>query len=130
MRITQKSVISFAAALGVLLGAVPALAHHGVALYDARKTVTIMGTVTAFSFANPHSVIFLSVKDHDGSIEKWQAELTSPNFLGRAGWNSHTLKMGDEVTISGHPAKTGAKSAWVTKVILPGGRELDSDGEN
>lgn len=125
-----KPLILLAAALCFLGASAPAFAHHGIARYDTKKTVTVMGRVTEFRFANPHSIIFLSVKDSAGNIEQWQGELTSPNFLGRSGWSSHTLKTGDEVTLSGHPAKTGAKIAWVTKVILPDGRELDSDGEN
>jgi len=125
-----KPLIVLTAALGFLGAFVPAFAHHGIARYDTKKTVTVMGTVTEFRFANPHSIIFLNVKDRAGNVEQWQGELTSPNFLGRTGWSSHTLKTGDEVTLSGHPAKTGAKIAWVTKVILPDGRELESDGEN
>lgn len=129
---TKPFILSAAIATVTLL-ATPrlALAHHGIAVYDMKKMITIMGTVTDFRFANPHSIIFLSVKDGNGMVESWEAELTSPNFLGREGWNSHTLKMGDEITVSGYPSKKpGAKSAWVTKIILPGGRELDSDGEN
>lgn len=125
-----ESVVLFTAALAFLTASAPAFAHHGIARYDTKKVVTVMGTVTEFRFANPHSIIFLSVKDTAGNVQQWQGELTSPNFLGRSGWNSHTLKTGDEVTLSGHPDKTGAKIAWITKVILPDGRELGSDGEN
>jgi hypothetical protein len=126
----SRTLIILAAAISLLGASVPVFAHHGIARFDTKKTVTVIGTVTEFRFANPHSVIFLNVKDSAGNIEQWQGELTSPNFLGRSGWSSHTLKSGDEVTLSGHPSKTGEKVAWVTKVILPGGRELESDGEN
>ena len=124
-----KRPIWLTAAFWLLMNCAPVFAHHGVALYDNKKMVTIMGTVTEFRYANPHSFIFLDVKGR-GGIEKWQGELTSPNFLGRSGWSSHTLKSGDEVTLSGHPAKTGAKIAWITRVVLAGGKELDSDGGN
>jgi hypothetical protein len=128
-RMKFRSLKILAAALTLLGVSVPTFAHHGIARFDTKKTVTVVGTVTEFRFANPHSIIFLNVKDNAGNIVQWQGELTSPNFLGRSGWSSHTLKSGDEVTLSGHPSKTGDKVAWVTKVILPGGRELESDAE-
>ena len=40
------------------------LAHHGVSAYDVLNPVTIKGTVTEFVLQNPHSMLFLDVKDH------------------------------------------------------------------
>jgi hypothetical protein len=114
-------------AVACLVLGVSAQAHHGVAVYDASKTITLMGTVAEFHFANPHTIIYFEVKDPNGSMEQWQGELTSPNLLERYGWNSHSLKMGDRITVLCHPARTGAKSAWVTKIVLPSGQELDAD---
>ena len=127
MKIPIRSLIA-AAALLILTASVGA--HHGVAVYDSSRTITFMGTVSEYHFANPHTIIYVDVKDRNGTVEKWQGELTSPNSLERLGWSNHSLKMGDQITVTGHPARTGAKSTWVTKVILPGGRELEADTEN
>jgi hypothetical protein len=100
------------------------LAHHGQAAYDTTQTVTIKGTVTSFKFTNPHCIVSLDVKDDKGQKQQWQGELTSPNHLVRAGWTSQTFKAGDEVTLTGYRAKTGANSMWITKVFLGNGEEM------
>lgn len=100
------------------------LAHHGQAAYDTTQTVTIKGTVTSFKFTNPHCIVSLDVKDDKGQKQQWQGELTSPNHLVRAGWTAQTFKSGDDVTLTGYRAKTGANSMWITKVFLGNGEEM------
>src|SRR4029077_6668687 len=100
----------------------PALAHHGRATYDETKLATIMGTVSAFQFSNPHAQLFLDVMNDKGKIEKWIGEGTSPNMLVREGWDRKTLKPGDQITATGHPARNGAYSLRIEKIILPNGR--------
>lgn len=106
--------------LSVLLLLTPAFAHHGQAGYNNTTTMTVSGTVTDFSFLNPHCIVSFDVKSEKGEMEKWQGELTSPNHLIRAGWNSHSLKPGDKVTITGFRAKSGANSLWITKTVVNG----------
>jgi hypothetical protein len=100
------------------------LAHHGQAAYDVTQSVTIKGTVSNFKFTNPHCIVSLDIKDDKGQKQSWQGELTSPNHLVRAGWTAQTFKSGDEVTLTGYRAKTGANSMWITKVILGNGEEM------
>lgn len=108
-----------------------AWAHHGDAGYDVTKMITVKGTVTDFEFANPHVEIALDVKNEDGAVEKWQAEMNSPNILARAsGWNRNTLKAGDQVVLEGHGAKHGLKVIRVEKVSLPDGTEIFPKGGN
>ena len=70
----------------------PLVAHHGTAAFDTSTTVTLMGTMSDFQFVNPHVQLFFDVKNDNGEVEHWQAELTAPNKLLRAGWTKHTLK--------------------------------------
>jgi hypothetical protein len=112
-------------AVGFLTISVPLFAHHGTASYDTSKTVTVKGTVTDFQFINPHVLLFLDVKDDNGNVQKWQGELTSPNHLERAGWTRTSLKLGDQITISGFPAKSGANSIWISKVLQADGTPLN-----
>lgn len=116
-------------AASVLLVPTLMLAHHGQAAYDVTQTVTIKGTVTGFKFTNPHCIVSLDVNDKNQKQE-WQGELTSPNHLVRAGWTAQTFKPGDEVTLSGFRAKTGANSMWITKVVLGNGEEMKLGGGN
>lgn len=97
-----------------------AFAHHGQAGYNNKQPVTVSGTVTDFSFLNPHCIVSFDVKDDKGELQKWQGELTSPNHLIRAGWSARSLKAGDAVTITGWRAKSGANSLWITKTIVNG----------
>ncbi len=105
-----------------------ALAHHGRAGYDASRVFTIMGTVSAFQFSNPHAQLFLDVKGGKGKIEKWVGEGTSPNMLVREGWDRKTIKPGDQITATGHPARDGSNNMRIEKIVLPNGRELTFEG--
>lgn len=102
----------------------PLSAHHGSANYDTSKPVSVKGTVTQFEFINPHSAIYLDVKDDKGNADKWLIECDSPNNLARAGWTRDSLKPGDQVTIVGNRLKDGSKVMRLQKVIFPDGREL------
>ncbi len=81
-------------------------AHHGTAAYDTAKVVTVKGTM------------------NKGEVEKWQAELTAPNKMSRAGWDKHTLKPGDSITASGYVTKGGAHTMWINKLLGPDGEDL------
>ena len=111
--------------VGFIAISVPVFAHHGTASYDTSMMVTVKGTLTDFKFINPHVLLFLDVKDQKGNLQKWQGELTSPNHLERAGWTRTSLKPGDQITISGYPAKSGADSMWIAKVLLSDGTPLN-----
>src|SRR5277367_845536 len=104
---SKKCFALVATILGLLVIS-PAHAHHGSAGYEVSKDVTVSGTLTAYDFTNPHVLISVDVKNASGNIEKWQGELTSPNRLSRAGWTKNTLKPGDQVSLTGTPANSGA----------------------
>jgi len=126
----KKYLISFALIAAVLLLPSLVLGHHGQASYELTKAVTGKGTVTDFHFVNPHCIVELDVKDDKGQIQKWQGELTSPNHLIRAGWTATSLKAGDPITMTGYPAKSGAYSMWISKILLGDGSELKLGGGN
>jgi hypothetical protein len=108
----------------VLIASSSTFAHHGTAAYDTKNIVTVKGTMTEFRFINPHVQLFFEVKNDKGEIEKWQAELTAPNKLSRAGWDKHTLNPGDAVTASGYISKNDPHTMWINKLIGPDGQPL------
>jgi hypothetical protein len=114
--------------LTLLLIQATAFAHHGVSAYDVTKETTLKGVVTSFDFINPHSELRLDVTDESGRTVHWLCEAGSLNFLVRRGWNRNLLKPGDEITVMGNVAKSGAPNLRLTKVVLPGGKELDPVG--
>jgi len=65
------------------------------------------------------------VKDENGTLTNWDFELMSPNTLRRAGWNSHALNVGDEVTVTAYVAKDGSKRGNARgNVTLADGRKI------
>jgi hypothetical protein len=112
-------VLGFMAVLA--LGARPALAHHGGAAFDQTKTETVTGTLTRMDFVNPHVVVYVNVKNTDGTTTEWSGWLTAPNKLQRAGWDKHTLNPGDKVTLVGNQQKNGSPVLQIRKVTGPQG---------
>src|SRR5262249_49915360 len=94
----------------------PLSAHHASGIYDRDHLVTVSGTVSKYMFTNPHVLIYVDVKDDQGNVETWIAESASPLRLARVGWNTKTLKAGDEITVTGAPVKTGRKIMSIVKV--------------
>lgn len=120
--------IRFISYLILLLGltfAPGAYAHHGYAAYEMTKTVTVSGTVTELAMANPHSSLAFDVKDEKGNINSWAIEFGTLRQLIGQGWTKDTLKPGDGITVSLHPAKNGAHvGVLVGKITYADGRPL------
>jgi hypothetical protein len=119
-----KILVLITSVVAVLIVSGRTLAHHGTAAYDIKNVVTVKGTMTDFRFINPHVQLFFDVKNDKGEVEKWQAELTAPNKLSRAGWDKYTLKPGDSITASGYVAKNDPHTMWINKLIGPDGQAL------
>jgi hypothetical protein len=122
----KNSSIFLALAASFLLTQSLVLAHHGSAGYNNKEVVTVTGVATEFQFVNPHCIISINVKDAKGEVQKWQGELTSPNHLVRAGWKANSIKEGDQVTLTGWRATSGAPSLRITKTTV-NGHELKTE---
>jgi hypothetical protein len=95
-------------AIAFLLSLTPAIAHHGTgASYDQKKWVTIKGTVKEFLWRNPHSGLFLEVKDDAGVVTPYSIEMYSPGLMVKQGYTRNTFKAGDQVEIDVHPSLAG-----------------------
>ncbi len=116
-----------AAAVGLLIVSGAARAHHGTAMYDMERFVSLKGTVTDFEWTSPHAYIYLEVKNDKGNVEKWSAEGASPSMLARVGWKRDIVKKGDQITAVGHPAKDGTKIMHLEKIVFANGQELSAN---
>jgi Family of unknown function (DUF6152) len=114
-----------AASAGLLVTALPILAHHSFAAeYDEKKPITIKGTVSKVEWTNPHARFYVDVKDDSGKMITWNFELASPNVLIRGGWTRKSLQVGDMVTVNGSQAKDGAYLANAASVVLADGKKV------
>ena len=113
------------AGLGLLLAAVPVLAHHSFAAeFDAKKPVKLSGTVTKMEGINPHAWIYIDVKNTDGTVTNWMVEAGAPNALLRRGWTKNSLLPGTEIVIEGYQAKDGANRANGRDITFKDGKKL------
>jgi hypothetical protein len=117
MRFRSLSWLTFT--FGVLAAVTPAVAHHSFsAEYDSKKAVTLKGIVTKVDWMNPHVYFYLDVTDESGNITNWALEMGPPNGLQRSGWTRNTMKVGDEVIVTGTLAKDGSKQANARSVTM------------
>jgi len=113
--------------VGFAVAATPVAAHHSfAAAYDATKPVTLKGVVTKIEWTNPHSHIFIDVKDDKGNTKNWKLELASPAVLVQNGFRARTFNVGDTVTIEGAMARDDSASANARIVTLADGRRLSA----
>lgn len=109
------------AGLAAGLFAVPALAHHSFAMFDAETTLVLEGTVVEFQWTNPHSWLQVEVTDDAGESVEWSLEMGSPGGLARSGWRPRTVVPGNQVTVSVHPLRDGEPGGQILTVTLPDG---------
>ena len=109
----------------LFLPGLPAGAHHSFAVhYDGERTVTVSGIVLEFRFRNPHGMILLEAPGQGGAPAEWKIETNSPNILRRRGWSADSIAAGDEVAITGFPARDGSRAMRVYRIEFSDGREL------
>ena len=94
--------------------------------FDANKPVTLMGTITRVNWENPHTYVFIDVKDPAGTVSNWKVELGSPVALTNRGWRRDLLKTGESVTVDGWQAKDGSHLANAKSLKMPGGKTMSA----
>jgi len=109
-------------AIGILVAASPLFAHHAWPV-DRTKEVTVKGTVTAYTWSDPHVMIALDVATAAG-VEKWNVGGPSMNRMAGNGWGKDTLKPGDVITGIGSQFADGSKVVQLQKIVMASGKEM------
>ena len=115
------------AALTAVAIAVPALAHHSHANYEAIKWTDLSGNVMEMQWLNPHVWVYLETKDAKGEAVMWALEGGSPAALTRGGWKKDTVKVGDKINVKCHVAKDGSNNCLLGFLTTPGGAPKEFD---
>jgi hypothetical protein len=94
-------------------------------MFDTSREVTIKGTVTNFSYRNPHVFLYLDVKGENGEIVNWAVEMSNiSNMEGRGIYRS-SFKVGDLVTVRLNPLKDGRSGGNYTSITAADGKTYD-----
>jgi translation initiation factor IF-1 len=120
----NMKVVSLSAVL-VTAFAVPAIAHHSFAMFDAQKTITLQGTVKELEWTNPHAWLRVMVEDQKvGRPVLWAFEMSSPGRLVTMGMKADSVRPGDKVSVTFHPMKDGSRGGQFMQAALPNGQNI------
>jgi hypothetical protein len=117
-----RSVAVFLAAVAAALTGAAAAAHHSGAMFDRTRKVTVTGTVIQFQYVQPHSWIDVKTTGPDGKDKTWAFEAGAPIQMKMVGLTPDVLKVGDKITITGHPLRDGRSAAAFIELTLPNGK--------
>ena len=101
-----------------------------VVFYSHPNSQELIGYVHFFPpateiwFRNPHVRYYVELINQQGKKESWDVRTSSPSLLVRKGWTKETIKVGDEISIFGHPGRDGRKLLSVISIKLPNGSSL------
>ena len=128
MRITI-TVVGVVVAVGLLVGAMPVKAHHAFsAAFDENRPINLQGVVTKVELVNPHSWLWLDVKDKDGKVVNWGIEGGPPSNLFRNGITKASLPVGTQIKLFAYQAKSGESKGVGVFVEYLDGRKVFMGG--
>ena len=109
--------------LALRKGSMPAeLKHKGAKVSEGQLLGRAGNTGNS---TNPHTHIYLDVKDEQGKVVNWQLEGYPPVALHRIGWRQNvTMKVGDTITVSGWRARDGGSWGHSREITLPSGEKM------
>ncbi|MFT3735512.1 MAG: DUF6152 family protein [Rhodocyclaceae bacterium] len=118
-----------AASTAIFGGASSVQAHHAFsAEFDAQQPIEVTGVVTKGRWVNPHSWLYLDVKNADGSVTNWGFEFGAPFSLEQKGLTKQSLPVGAQVRIKGFRSKNGQAFGYSTSITLADGKVFQTGG--
>jgi len=110
----------FGTLIALLFAATPAVAHHSFAAeFDAQKCSDITGVLTKVAYENPHSYVWVDVKNAAGKVEANTFQLSSPSNLKRGGATYGVLNgnVGKTVLVRGCASRNGEPNRFAASFI-------------
>ncbi len=111
--------ISWLAAIGFLIAAAAAFAHHGWSEYDTNKPITLKGEITSSGYEHPHAYLKLLTEK-----KEWLATLAPPPRMSTRGLPREALKTGAEATLVGYPHRSN-QDEMRAETITIGGKTVE-----
>ena len=111
----------------ILLMAGGVQAHHSHApFYNLDEIVEITGVVKSFLLLNPHPEIVIEVTGSDG--EPAEVIVYAQAYAGQmremGGWTEDSVKIGQTITVAGHPGRSSVSSVMGQTITTPSGDVL------
>ena len=119
MRKSLYAMLLVAAVVGL---SQPVASHHSHAMFDHTIEKTITGTVTNFSFRNPHVFLYVDVKGEDAQVVNWAVEMSNIQNTLRSGIRQSTFKVGDVITVTMNPLRDGRPGGNFTAITAADGK--------
>lgn len=121
----KKRIVSLLSA-ALCVATTQAMAHHSFqATYNTDGKIEIRGKLVQVMFRNPHSFIAVMAPDENGQMQRWGVEWGGATALQRQGVTRETLKVGDELVISGQPGRNASDHRVRMQTLM---RPLDGFG--
>src|SRR5262245_20030096 len=93
--------------VALFLTAAVVSAHHSFAMFDRTIEKVATGTVVRWTFNNPHSWLYLNIKNKDGKETLWGFEGSAPTALIQRGITGTTFEPGHTITVLSCPLTDG-----------------------
>jgi|MEHZ01.4.fsa_nt_MEHZ011242010.1_9 hypothetical protein len=116
--------------------------HHSRTNFVMNTLVELEGTITDYSYRNPHVYLTLDVVDNSGDTIEWLLEANSVSSVRLAGWSGDLFTVGERVTVTGNPDRNESKlllfidaitktdgSSYRSSGIPPGGATASTGSE-
>jgi len=124
---TRRLVSAVVVAAGLFVATALVQAHHSFsAVYDGNKPITLRGVVSRLGWSNPHSFIYVDVKNPNGQTVTWEIESAGASTLLKAGIRREDF-IGTEVIIKGFLAKDGSPAANAASFTIVGANKEFKD---
>lgn len=113
----------------LLLALLPAglHAHHSLSgQFDTARSIELTGVVSRVDWVNPHTYVYVDVKQPDGSMQTWRVESLPVAMMRKAGLSKSALAGdGKPVTMQVHPARgSDPHLAYLVVLRFADGREI------
>ena len=83
--------------------------------------MSVTGVVTKVEWINPHSYIYIDVKDSAGNVVNWAVEGFPVGMARRNGISKDFVKVGDVIHMEGYAAKDGSNVMSGREFTVPDG---------
>jgi len=90
-------------------------------MFDMSREVAVTGTVTNYSYRNPHVFLYLDVTGDNGDVVSWAVEMSNIGNTQRRGIYRSTFEIGDVVTVRLNPLINGRPGGNYTTVTAADG---------